>query len=774
MQAVIMCGGVGSRLKPLTEVTPKPLVKLLGVELLETIIGQVRAAGVGEIHLSLGYKANEIEGFCDKRFGDGALRCRTEETPLGTAGGVKNCLPTTAEDVLVLSGDNVIGFDLKRVLQEHLSSGRQFSVVCTNVKDPREYGVVIKNDGGRILGFREKPSWENAETFLVNTGVYVFSGKLLSLVPSGKAFDFSRDLIPLLMKNDVCLNCIEAEGLWGDVGEPRELLRLTKELLSSGCEGFPFRGKLYTEDKTLPNGGRIMAPSIVSEDLLLEAGACVGPFAVVGRGCELGKGASARDCILGDNVRLSEGAELRGAIADDNVVLGARTAVEEGCVLGRGVRVGRYSRVLSGCRIWPGRNVGAEEIVSRDLFFSTPLQLRPDGFGVKGRPFTELGVPDAVKIGQALASVRNMRRVGVGHDASKTSALYKDACAAGLRAAGAICYDFEEMFRAQAWFYSAYCSLDAFVFLSEDRGELRFSFFGENGLPVNERTSREIERNYRFSTFSAPEENRTPELFRMHLLSTAYGAALRKISRGSLPDRSVRVSCKEPLILSTVRLLLPGAEIVGPFPPLEIVIGETGEDLYCVENDNCYPAGVLRTALSETLLENGVPVVLPEDAPEELDAAERSAALAKRLFDNADNDVDANSFLHSLWNFDAVFLCFTLLSKLAERGVSLAEFLENRPSCVCRGETVELNADPAAIKRGFSLLGAQKISPSDVYYRTRAESSRIRLRQLGNSARVRILVESASAETAKELTGDVIRRLEECLGKTDVDKIKKI
>ena len=165
MKAVIMCGGAGSRLRPITEVTPKPLVKLLNVPILEHIIQRVIGAGYREIYLSLGYKAQEIIDFCERRGFDAEIRYCTEDKPLGTEGGVKNCINRSGESILVLSGDNIFNVDLTKVGEYHRVADADVTLVAREVEDPREYGVILKDEEGNITGFQEKPTWEKAESF---------------------------------------------------------------------------------------------------------------------------------------------------------------------------------------------------------------------------------------------------------------------------------------------------------------------------------------------------------------------------------------------------------------------------------------------------------------------------------------------------------------------------------------------------------------------------------------------------------------------------------
>lgn len=220
MKAVILAGGEGSRLKDISGGLPKPMMPLLGKPLLERIVALLRQEGFDRICMTLRYKPEIIR----EHFGDGAdwgvsIEYRIEQEPLGTAGSVKNCMDFVGgEDFLVISGDCACDFDLSAAMSAHRGHA---TVVLSEQDEPLSYGLAITARNGRITSFVEKPSWNRVVTNLVSTGIYVLSPSVMELVPEGRAFDFAKDLFPLLLEKNIPLQGCILPGYWCDIGTPR-------------------------------------------------------------------------------------------------------------------------------------------------------------------------------------------------------------------------------------------------------------------------------------------------------------------------------------------------------------------------------------------------------------------------------------------------------------------------------------------------------------------------------------------------------------------------
>ena len=263
MKAVIMAGGMGSRLKAITGDRPKPMVPLLGRPLMEYILELLRSQGFDQVCAAVRYRAGDIMA----HFGDGSrfgveMQYRVEEEPLGTAGAVKNCRDFYGgEDFLVISGDAACDFRLSRLMEEHKRRGAAVTLALCRHSEPLSYGLAVTDGAGRIRSFVEKPDWSRVVTDLVNTGIYVISPRIMELVPEGREFDFAKDLFPLLLSRGELLLGLPMEGYWCDVGSPLSYYRCCADALEGKLRlDFP---ELFRPP--IPSGGDV--PPLPGENL---------------------------------------------------------------------------------------------------------------------------------------------------------------------------------------------------------------------------------------------------------------------------------------------------------------------------------------------------------------------------------------------------------------------------------------------------------------------------------------------------------------------------
>ena len=263
MKAVIMAGGMGSRLKAITGDRPKPMVPLLGRPLMEHILELLRSQGFDQVCAAVRYRAGDIMA----HFGDGSrfgveMQYRVEEEPLGTAGAVKNCRDFYGgEDFLVISGDAACDFRLSRLMEEHKRRRAAVTLALCRHSEPLSYGLAVTDGEGRIRSFVEKPDWSRVVTDLVNTGIYVISPRIMELVPEGREFDFAKDLFPLLLSRGELLLGLPMEGYWCDVGSPLSYYRCCADALEGKLRlDFP---ELFRPP--IPSGGDV--PPLPGENL---------------------------------------------------------------------------------------------------------------------------------------------------------------------------------------------------------------------------------------------------------------------------------------------------------------------------------------------------------------------------------------------------------------------------------------------------------------------------------------------------------------------------
>lgn len=234
MKAIIMAGGMGTRLQPLTKRIPKPMVPLLDRPVMEYIVELLRHHGISDIAVTLGYKPEAIR----QHFQDGCdfgvrISYAVEEFPLGTAGGVKNLESYLNQPFVVMSGDGLTDFDLGEAMKVHRAHGGLATLLLTTVACPKGYGVVKVDDRGYIEQFVEKPeSWIDGIPYLINTGIYILDPAILHFIPSGVAYDFGRELFPKLLKSGIPLYGHVASGYWSDIGTLHQYYQTQLDMVS--------------------------------------------------------------------------------------------------------------------------------------------------------------------------------------------------------------------------------------------------------------------------------------------------------------------------------------------------------------------------------------------------------------------------------------------------------------------------------------------------------------------------------------------------------------
>ncbi|MBE6717514.1 MAG: hypothetical protein E7573_11420 [Ruminococcaceae bacterium] len=771
MKAVVMCGGVGSRLKPVTETQPKPLVKILNRPVLDIVIEKLIESGINDICLSLGFMSDEIINYIENSKYDADIKFAKEKIPLGTAGGVKNCIGKTDEDVIVVSGDNVFDFDLKKVVDYHFETDADITVCGIEVNDPREYGVILRDADGSVEAFIEKPTWEQAQSFLVNTGIYIFKGNLLEMIPENTFYDFANDLFPSIFRSDMRFMCYQCEGFWGDMGEFPAMLEVTADILNGKYKNFNFSGKFYGEDVHTDDGSVIYAPCLLSDDTSIGKGASIGPYTVIGRKSVIGSGCVIEKSILGEGVTISDNCDIKSCIACDNVRIDDNCYIDENTVLAYGCMIGRFSKLLSGCKIWPGRRIAPESVISKDMFYETPEKIDFDVFGVSGKINSVLTLSDAVKLGHAVAGLSNINKIGIGHDGKEFTSDYKNVYLAGMRCCGVTVYDFDEMMKIQSYFYSAYCSLDAFIYISADGDIINFSFYGKRGMPLTSSQARSINNNFRFSSFNFCEPEKYKDTFNMSLFSTVYKTYFSKLCGDTRFPFTVIIETENKFMKDMLEDIFRKKNEIKYSRCLQILINYNGTELYLVENDNFYSTQRLFVLLCELEFASGKDIIIPEDAPSIIE--EKALMYDRKVFrifesDNSVHDFDSDIILKSLWCFDPLFMVAKLFSIMAQTGDEIEKLLHYQEDFTMRKSIIEIDEDAGNIRELIMSAGAVK-NKNDAYYTLSNRKGKARIRQMGNSNRIRVLAEAHDMETAKELSVFVAEKIKN----SNIDKGKQ-
>jgi len=358
MQALILVGGEGTRLRPLTLTTPKPVVPLVDRPFIRYMVDWLARHGVDDVVMACGFLAAGVRDVLGDGEGDGPrLRYVEEPEPRGTAGAMKFAERFLDDRFLALNGDVLTDLDLGKLIELHEQRGADATLALHPVEDPSAYGLVRRSEDGEITEFIEKPDPGEIDTDEVNAGAYVLEKSVLGLVPEGREVSIEREVFPKLVGKR--LYGRRLEGYWMDIGTPQRYLQASWDILERRVETDVGQrldpdGRLVESDVEMGAGVSVEAPAIIEARARLADGARVGPRAVVGSGSEVGERATVEESVLMHGARVGAGAEVRGAILAGGVEVGDGASVAPGAVIGEGARIAPGSTVGEDARVQPG------------------------------------------------------------------------------------------------------------------------------------------------------------------------------------------------------------------------------------------------------------------------------------------------------------------------------------------------------------------------------------------------------------------------------------
>ena len=355
MKAVVLAGGKGTRLRPLTYTKPKPLLPLAGKPTIGCLIQKLARERIDEIIVTTNYFAKQLHA----TLGDGSdygvrIHHVEEKTPLGTAGSVKNSESLIHETFIVIQGDNQFEFGLGEIVNLHRKLGAIATMALVRVENPSEYGIVELSDG-RVVRFQEKPSPQECFSNLINTGIYLLEPEALKLIPEGKPFDFSRDLFPRMLKSKMILAGFPASGFWVDVGNPRSYLKANVWALDNlePKEAKTWNSVTERSDNAISEAATLSRPIHLGRNVTIEKDAVVGPYACIGDECKISAGVKIAFSVVYENTQIGMNTVLDTCVVAENCRIGDRVQIERDTVVGAGTQLGDGSHLTAESRVGP-------------------------------------------------------------------------------------------------------------------------------------------------------------------------------------------------------------------------------------------------------------------------------------------------------------------------------------------------------------------------------------------------------------------------------------
>ena len=505
MKAVIMAGGEGTRLRPLTSNVPKPMMPIVNRPMMEHIVTLLKSHGFDEIVVTVAFMANAIRTY----FGDGSefgvrMVYATEETPLGTAGSVRNAMDELDERFLVISGDVLTDIDLGEIVRFHEDNGALATIGLVPVENPLEFGIVITNEDGSIERFLEKPTWGQVFSDTINTGIFMLEPEIFDYIEPGRPVDFSSEVFPRILDEGRPLYGAVAEGYWEDVGTLEAYLRAHKDALDAKVKldipGFRMsEGVWLGEDVEVHPDAVIEGPAVVGDNCRIEAGARLGEYSVLGMNVKVREQVQLQRVVVHDNTYLGEQGRIGGTVIGRACDLRRGVRCEEGVVLGDECFVGENAVVGAGVKVYPFKTVEAGAIINSSIVWESRGARSLFGReGVSGLANVDITPEFATRVAMAFATtVKKDSTVVTSRDSSRSARMLKRAMMAGLNAGGVNVLDLEvasvPVTRLQGRRPDAVGGLTLRL-AEDDPQSVSIRFFDTNGADIGEDTQRKIER----------------------------------------------------------------------------------------------------------------------------------------------------------------------------------------------------------------------------------------------------------------------------------------
>lgn len=451
MNAVIMAGGFGTRLRPLTASLPKPMVPVAGKPLMQHVVERLVRHNLKRQVGLLFFQPTTISGY----FGDGSkydmsIKYRRADADYGTAGSVKNAEDLLDDRLLIISGDVLTDFDLQKAIDFHEEKGAQVTMVLTRLPNPLAYGVVITDADGRVTQFLEKPSWGEVISDTINSGIYIIQKEVIAALPAKTFVDFSQNVFPRLLAEHAPLYGYVAEGYWRDIGNPEEYILAHRDIFAGAVDvNFPGRklerdaAQVFCDETAeIADDAKLSGLVVVGPRSVIQSGATV-EDTVVGADCMVGARTRLLGTVIWDRVQIGAEARIRQAVICNDVQIGESNLIGEQTVISEKVNTGPDVQVRPNVRIWPGKDIEAGATVTDSLVwgdkFNRELFTDAKVTGIFNREFT----PEfAVRLGGAWgAHLGTGRVVLASRDDSPASRLLTRSMVSGLCAAGVNVHD---------------------------------------------------------------------------------------------------------------------------------------------------------------------------------------------------------------------------------------------------------------------------------------------------------------------------------------------
>jgi mannose-1-phosphate guanylyltransferase/phosphomannomutase len=444
MKAVVMAGGEGTRLRPLTSNQPKPMVPIVGKPCMEHILDLLRRHDMHEVVVTLAFMPQAIRTY----FGDGTtlemdVDYSVEEQPLGTAGSVRLARERLDDTFLVISGDALCDVDLTGLVAAHREKGAAVTIALKSVDNPLEFGIVVTDEDGRVERFLEKPSWGQVFSDTINTGIYVLEPEVLRHIPTDRPYDFSKELFPLLLEMGRPIYGHVLDGYWQDIGNLVQFRQANFDALDGRVQldipGLRLRGNVWvSEEVDINEVAGVAGPAFIGANCRIADGASIGAHAVLSQGVIVREGARVTRSVVDAGSYLGRSSVVEGAIIGRGCDLRDHVRVHEGVAIGDQVTIGPEATLFPGVRVYPFKEIETGAQIHESVVWETRAASTPFGReGATGLVNVDLTPETAVRLAAALGTaLRRGDRVVASRASADACRMIQRAIISGLTSTG--------------------------------------------------------------------------------------------------------------------------------------------------------------------------------------------------------------------------------------------------------------------------------------------------------------------------------------------------
>ncbi len=825
MKALIMAGGKGTRLRPLTCDIPKPMVPVLNKPVMEYSIELLKKYQVNEIAVTMAYLPSVIMDY----FGSGQewgvnLRYYTEEVPLGTGGSVKNAEDFLDDTFLVISGDALTDINLQKAIDFHKTKKSKATLILKKESIPLEYGIIITDDDGRIVRFLEKPSWGEVFSDTVNTGIYILEPEVLDYYQKGENFDFSKDLFPKLLKDNIPMYGYITDDYWNDIGDIRSYMQTHFDVLD-GKARVKIRGKEIEKGIWLDEGAELgenvylESPVHIGKNCLIKDNADLQPYTFIGNGCIIGEETAIKRSVIGKNSVIGRNTNCTGSVVCSNVRIKNRVNILEGSAIGSGSILSNGVVVKPNIKIWPDKKIEEDMIVNQNLVWGTKASRAIFGHkDISGDINIEITPEFASRLGSAYASsIGGEKTIVVSNDCSNASNIIKNSIVSGILSTGANVIDIQKAVMPMNRFATRQYGAVGGVHVRSDhceRNRIHIEFVNGKGANLDRNTERKIAHLFHredFERCNAEKMETSVEISNFASFYMRVGAkAINDISKIKRENPKIIVSsrCKNIMELATQFLEYIGCQVQCEYEmshektiegylksiskkikkqkaDMGILIGENGENLVLIDDTGRIIEKERYTVLATLiLLKMGMnkKIVVPYTSPKAIEdmakkynaqiiRSKTSPAEIMNAILNIGNN-EGESFIQYIFYFDAILAAAKIIDFLVQNSFKLSDIVDEIPVFYFVKEEVSCDwKDKGRIIKEIIVDYKEQNMDMELFEGVKINNNKGWALILPDSERpvFNVYAESFSEEYAQELSASFSQKIEELMKNGEIE-----